>query len=101
MQVLRLCVATVLLLNQITSSAALTNATAVPVIDITPLRTGDESARRAVAAQIGAACREIGFFAIVGHGVPDSIIDAAWSETASFFNMPVETKLAAPRMTDE
>ena len=35
---------------------------AVPVIDLTPFRTGDEQQRRAVAAEVGRACREIGFF---------------------------------------
>ena len=57
-------------------------ATEVPVIDLTPLREGDAAARRDVAARIGAACRDIGFFAVVGHGVPQPTIDAAWRATA-------------------
>ena len=45
--------------------------TSVPVIDLTPARGGGRAARLAVARAIDAACREIGFFAISGHGVPD------------------------------
>jgi len=39
----------------------------VPVIDVSGLRDG--SAPDAVAARVDAACRDTGFFAIVGHGV--------------------------------
>lgn len=44
----------------------------VPIIDIQPLifLEGD---RHAVAAQIGQACRESGFFYIVGHGVDQGL----------------------------
>ena len=46
----------------------------VPVIDIEPARTGSVSDRRGVATAIDAACREIGFFAITGHGVAEPLI---------------------------
>ncbi|MBM3649231.1 MAG: isopenicillin N synthase family oxygenase, partial [Alphaproteobacteria bacterium] len=34
----------------------------IPVIDIGDLYTGDPAAKKAVAAKIGAACDDIGFF---------------------------------------
>ena len=40
----------------------------IPVIDVNPLVLATE-ARHDVAAKIGEACREYGFFYIVGHGV--------------------------------
>ncbi|MGH8610549.1 MAG: 2-oxoglutarate and iron-dependent oxygenase domain-containing protein [Gammaproteobacteria bacterium] len=40
----------------------------LPVIDIRPLSTPDEDRDR-VAAQIGQACREQGFFYVIGHEV--------------------------------
>ena len=45
------------------------------MINLSPALTGDMAARRDVARQIDAACREIGFFAIKGHGVPESTVD--------------------------
>ena len=40
----------------------------IPLIDVRELVAGT-GGRRAVADQIGQACRESGFFYIVGHGV--------------------------------
>ena len=42
----------------------------VPIIDLTPYWTGAGASKRAVAQQIGEACRDIGFLIITGHGVP-------------------------------
>lgn len=44
---------------------------------------------------IDAACRQVGFFAVTGHGVPQDIIDHAWSAATRFFDLPIEDKLAA------
>ena len=40
----------------------------IPIIDVAQLVRGSDG-RHAVAEQIGRACRESGFFYIVGHGV--------------------------------
>src|SRR5262249_30743252 len=46
----------------------------VPVIDIAPYLAGTPDGKRRVAAQLDRACREVGFYIIVGHGVdPGSI----------------------------
>lgn len=47
---------------------------AIPLIDLS-----DDPVR--VAAAIGDACMEVGFFQIVRHGVSDAVIDAAWWAT--------------------
>jgi len=67
----------------------------VPVIDLAPARTGGLAERRRVAAEIDAACREIGFFAITGHGVPDGLVDDLRRRAHEFFARPVADKLAA------
>ena len=67
----------------------------VPVIDLTPARTGAEADRRRVANAIDAACREIGFFAITGLGVPDRVVDDLRSRAHAFFEQPIAEKLAA------
>lgn len=62
----------------------------VPTIDL----RGDADA---VAAALGAACRDVGFLQIVGHGVDEGVIDAAWRTARAFFDLPLADKLAAAR----
>ncbi len=59
--------------------------TAVPLIDLT--NDDDTTARR-----IDAACREIGFFGIVGHGVAANAIDGMWDAARTFFDLPDAAK---------
>ncbi len=65
----------------------------VPVIDISDLSSGDDAARRAVAAQIGAACEEVGFLCIVGHGVDRELIADAMAATKRVFDLPLDVKM--------
>lgn len=65
----------------------------IPAIDIHPFRTGTEEDRRRVARDVDAACREIGFLVVVGHGVPQAVIDGAHAASRRFFDLSVETKL--------
>ncbi|MBC7767302.1 MAG: isopenicillin N synthase family oxygenase [Phycisphaerales bacterium] len=63
---------------------------ALPLIDIAPLMAGGESA--AVAAEIGRACRELGFFYAKGHAMEAAIadLDAAGRR---FFALPEARKM--------
>src|SRR2546427_11773849 len=72
----------------------LVDAASVPVIDLAPARAAAADRLR-VAAAIDAACREIGFFAIDGHGVPAPVVDELRAVAHAFFAMPREDKLAA------
>jgi isopenicillin N synthase-like dioxygenase len=47
------------------------------------------------AAAIGRACARVGFFQVVGHGVDDDVIDAAWTACRRFFDLPLADRLAA------
>ncbi len=67
----------------------------VPVIDLTGARGGSVAQRRRGARAIDEACREIGFFAIVGHGVPDTLVDDVRRVAHDFFERPLADKLAA------
>lgn len=58
----------------------------IPLIDIGPSYSGDEASRRTVAAQIGAACREIGFFQITNHGVGLQARDGVMKQARRFFH---------------
>lgn len=73
------------------------NAQTIPIIDIAPFFTGDETVRKAVAADIDAACCDIGFFAIVGHGVDEDLLARTRQMAANFFALPVEEKLKVER----
>jgi isopenicillin N synthase-like dioxygenase len=67
----------------------------VPVVDLAGARRGGRAERRRVAEAIDVACREIGFFAITGHGVPDSLVEDLRSRAHAFFGLPLAEKLAA------
>ena len=60
---------------------------AVPTVDLS-----DE--RAVVARQIDEACRDVGFFQIVGHGIGADVADAAWGAAHEFFALPLAEKLS-------
>jgi isopenicillin N synthase-like dioxygenase len=64
------------------------------VIDLRPFYDGDEEDKNAVARELDAACREIGFFAVVGHRVERALVEATRASVRSFFGLPLEAKLA-------
>lgn len=66
----------------------------VPVIDLTPARTGGKAEKLMVAEQINQACKEIGFFTVVGHGIDRKVFDTAYKTLTDFFAMPLEQKQA-------
>ncbi len=66
----------------------------LPVIDMAPLFGGDASARAAVAREIGAACRECGFFYVTGHGISPSTLGELDRAARTFFALPEHEKLA-------
>jgi isopenicillin N synthase-like dioxygenase len=65
----------------------------LPIIDIAPLYSADESQWLAVAQQIDRACREWGFFYISGHPIGADRIEALLSQAKTFFAKPLEEKL--------
>lgn len=71
----------------------------IPVIDLTgTFGSGPdvESRQRLVASEIDRACRDIGFFTIIGHGIPTEQIDAVWSTTQSYFDLSDTEKNLIP-----
>ncbi|GGV00473.1 isopenicillin N synthase family dioxygenase [Streptomyces spectabilis] len=62
----------------------------VPVIDLSSRDSA--RGRAAIAEAIGGALRSSGFFIIVGHGVPQQLIDRMFTVTNSFFKLPEDEK---------
>ena len=65
----------------------------IPQIDVSGLYASDPAACAQVAAAIGAACHDIGFFYAVNHHVPLSVIETARDKSAEFFSLPMAEKL--------
>ncbi|CAG8491956.1 15707_t:CDS:2 [Funneliformis caledonium] len=67
----------------------------LPVIDISSFTTNLNSlaAKRETAKQIHEACRDVGFFYLTGHNVPQEIIDKVLKLGYEFFHLPEEEKI--------
>jgi isopenicillin N synthase-like dioxygenase len=57
----------------------------VPVIDLT-------GAGPRVVAEVERACREIGFLTVLGHGVPEALVERTAAASRAFFDLTVEEK---------
>lgn len=64
---------------------------ALPVIDLA--NYSDEAAFLRLADEIGAACREIGFFYVINHGVDLALMDKCLHEAKVYFALPEEEKM--------
>ncbi len=70
---------------------------AVPVVDITPYvaqsgASTEPIARARVAAELGMACREVGFVQIRGHGIAPAVLAGLAGAIDAYFGQPLETK---------
>jgi len=46
----------------------------------------------AAADDVGRACEDVGFLTVVGHGVPDALVDEVAGRSRAFFDLPDEEK---------
>ena len=68
---------------------------ALPGVDMAPLRLDpDGSAADATIDALRRACRDRGFFSLVGHGVDVEVSDAVLAASRGFFALPEQDKLA-------
>ena len=66
------------------------NISSIPVIDIGPYLDG--SNKEEVAAKVGEACEEIGFFLIKNHGIDVTLLEKVQATSSKFFDLPMKTK---------
>jgi isopenicillin N synthase-like dioxygenase len=69
-------------------------AQALPVIDISGLNDADMSVRRGIGEHMRAACGDLGFMYVIGHGVDEALRTAVFKQAAEFFAWPEDEKLA-------
>jgi isopenicillin N synthase-like dioxygenase len=75
-----------------TSNARLESV--IPFFDLGAFRSGSETYRRRVAAEVDDICRSIGFLVIENHGVPPAVIADAWCMAQAFFDLALDRKVA-------
>ena len=68
-------------------------SSSLAVVDVAPLISGAGDVER-VAQMLGSACRENGFFYVVGHGVSSELQGRLERLSRQFFDQDLETKLA-------
>ncbi|MCA3721721.1 2-oxoglutarate and iron-dependent oxygenase domain-containing protein [Phenylobacterium sp.] len=69
------------------------NFRSIPVIDIGGLYASELESRRAVAREIEAAARDVGFFYITGHAVRDAARERMLAAAERFFSLPLSEKM--------
>ncbi|XP_021279688.1 protein DMR6-LIKE OXYGENASE 1 [Herrania umbratica] len=67
---------------------ALDLTTTLPIIDLSPLHHASQ--RSLTLDKIQSNCKELGFFQVVNHGIPLSVMNDALDAATEFFNLPCE-----------
>lgn len=65
----------------------------LPIINVAPLFGEDVRARDEVAAEIGAVCRELGFFYVTGHAIGADTLRELDAASRRFFALPEDEKM--------
>ncbi|GFY89434.1 hypothetical protein Acr_06g0013740 [Actinidia rufa] len=65
----------------------------LPIIDFSLLTSRDPRQRSKVIQELNKVCQDWGFFMLVNHGVPESLMKAVVDVCKEFFNLPMEEKM--------
>jgi len=65
----------------------------LPILDVGPYLAGEAGALEQLGADVKMIQENLGFFAIVNHGIPQSLIDESFRQTARLFEIGMEEKL--------
>lgn len=77
----------------LTGAAAKSTFSELPKIDFRRIYSDDLADRQQLAQEVGAACRDIGFFYAVNHGVDESLLNDTFEATRKFFDLPTAVKM--------
>lgn len=64
----------------------------IPTVDLGQYANGSEADKKAFVEQLGKAFHEVGFVAVVNHGVPKKLIDDFYAASKAFFALPEDVK---------
>ncbi len=65
----------------------------IPVIDVSKyFESGSDDSLEEAADQLGDASRHVGFYSLVGHSVPNSVVSDAFEQTRRFHELPLQSK---------
>lgn len=65
----------------------------VPKIDMRRIYSDSLADRKQLAREVGEACRNVGFFYAVNHGVEEQILNDTFTAVKQFFDLPTEVKM--------
>jgi isopenicillin N synthase-like dioxygenase len=72
---------------------AIKRGTNLPVLDVGPYLAGEPGALEQLGADVKMIQENLGFFAIVNHGIPQSLIEESFRQTERLFEIPAQEKL--------
>lgn len=64
----------------------------IPTVDLSQFTNGNEAQRDAFVAALGKAFHEVGFVAVVNHGIPKQLVDDFYAASRAFFAQPESVK---------
>ncbi|XP_024980145.1 protein DMR6-LIKE OXYGENASE 2-like isoform X1 [Cynara cardunculus var. scolymus] len=64
----------------------------IPTIDFSLLTSADPDQRSQVIQELDKACKDWGFFQVINHGVPESLMKMVMEKAGEFFNLTGEEK---------
>lgn len=64
----------------------------IPTVDLSKFVHGTAAERADFVQALGKAFHEVGFVAVVNHGIPKALVDGFYSESRAFFALPEATK---------
>lgn len=77
----------------LTGIAAKPTFVELPRIDFRRIYSDKLSDRQELAKEVGTACRDVGFFYAVNHGIDESLLNDTFDALKRFFDLPTEVKM--------
>lgn len=58
----------------------------LPIIDLSDF----EKRKQEIVRDISNACKNVGFFYVINHGIPEDVVKNMFQDSKDFFNLPTE-----------